>query len=136
MSQTKHLIPIELFPIPKGLTLPCRKTEVSQVILNLLSNAIDAVTEVQDPWIRLHVKDQAEAIEILVEDNGPGIPAEIVDKIMLPFFTTKEVGKGTGLGLTISRTIAESHHGSLHLATEMPHTTFVLTLPKLAKGGA
>jgi len=65
-----------------------------------------------------------------VSDSGAAIPPELREKIMEPFFTTKEVGKGTGLGLPIAKGIAEAHGGRLYLDGEAPATTFVIELPR------
>jgi signal transduction histidine kinase len=76
-------------------------------------------------------------VEIRVEDNGTGIPKGIRDKIMEPFFTTKEVGKGSGQGLTIARScVVDKHHGTLTFETEEGKgTTFIVSLPIKEVGG-
>ncbi|RZA04517.1 MAG: HAMP domain-containing histidine kinase, partial [Proteobacteria bacterium] len=68
--------------------------------------------------------------EIRVIDSGEGISPEIYRKIFQPFFTTKEIGKGTGMGLSISLGIAEAHHGRLYIDESSPNTCFVLELPQ------
>lgn len=110
--------------------LECRAIEISQVILNLLNNAFDAVQMVEKKWIRINVAVTANTVGIEISDSGTGIPKEIREKIMQPFFTTKEVGKGTGLGLSISKGIVERHGGTLCLDENSPYTRFVITLPK------
>ena len=70
-----------------------------------------------------------EIIRICVIDSGKGIPLENRDKIMQPFFTSKEVGKGIGLGLSISKGIIENHGGKFYLDTDQKETTFVVELP-------
>jgi len=115
--------------VETGILLECRAAQIAQVIMNLLSNAYDAVRERETKWIRLDVYSTESAVHILVADSGEGISAGIRDKIMQPFFTTKEVGKGTGLGLSISRGISEDHGGSLFYDADAPHSTFVFTLP-------
>ncbi len=114
------------------LVLPCRPVELSQVLLNLLNNAYDAVMSEGDRWIQLAVEDKGDMVEISVTDSGPGIPVGVRDRIMQPFFTTKQPGHGTGLGLSISRGIAESHGGELFLDENSKRTRFVLRLPKQA----
>lgn len=106
----------------------CRPVQISQVLLNLISNASDAVFSLPERWIKIHVKEEGESVEIAISDSGPGIPEEIRDKIFQPLFTTKEIGKGTGLGLSISKGIMEAHSGSICLNTEKPYTEFRLRL--------
>jgi C4-dicarboxylate-specific signal transduction histidine kinase len=112
----------------------CRESQISQVFLNLLNNAFDAVTEneVKDKWVRLQVEEDKTAngkIVIRIIDCGNGIPEEVAKKVLEPFFTTKETGKGTGLGLSISVGIIEDHNGKLYLDTKHPNTCFVIELP-------
>lgn len=122
---------LDVGDVTDGLMVHCRPVQITQVILNLLSNSFDAVVEATgERWVRVTVADRGASIEIDVTDSGRGIPADIQQKIMQPFFTTKDVGKGTGLGLSISKGIAETHRGSLQLDTGSPHTRFVLHLPK------
>lgn len=124
------------FSIPKvkeDLIIECDAVQISQIILNLLNNASDAVENVETKWISLIVRDKIESVEILVVDNGKGIPLEIRDKLMQPFVTTKETGKGVGLGLSISKGIAEKHGGKLEIDPVATNTTFILRLPKKQK---
>ena len=108
----------------------CRSTLLSQVLMNLLSNAYDAVEGQKAPWVRVCCTDLGDFVEVAVSDSGPGIPAELRERILEPFFTTKDVGKGTGLGLSISKAIVESHQGELYLDSGHPQTRFVVRLPK------
>jgi C4-dicarboxylate-specific signal transduction histidine kinase len=82
--------------------VPCRAAEISQVLLNLISNAADAVEGLPEKWVRIHIRDLAEHVEIGVVDSGAGIQRDLRDRILEPFFTTIDFGKGTGLGLSIS----------------------------------
>lgn len=106
--------------------------ELSQVIMNLMSNAIDAVSELTTKWIHLEVTQSDGRCLITLTDSGSGISAEIQEKMMNPFFTTKEIGKGTGLGLSISSGIIKSHGGKIWYDSESPNTKFVVELPLLA----
>jgi PAS domain S-box-containing protein len=110
--------------------LECRGTEIAQVLLNLLNNALDAIEALPEKWIEIEGKDAKDFIELSVTDSGTGIPHAVREKLGQPFFTTKEIGKGTGLGLSISRGIIESHGGSLTLDVDCPHTRFLIRLPK------
>lgn len=108
----------------------CRPTQISQVLLNLLNNAYDAVSKSDLKWVSVELKPGSEnRILLSVTDSGPGIHPNLTDKIMKPFFTTKQVGEGTGLGLSISKSIAEDHSGTLRSDTSSAHTRFVLELP-------
>jgi signal transduction histidine kinase len=133
VSQVRYRVPIEVDPIPSNLAIEGRRTELGQVLINLINNALDATANTPNPWIKIQARDAGAHVEILIEDSGDGIPESLSEKIMLPFFTTKEIGKGTGLGLSISKSIAEGHQGSLRLDRESKHTLFVLTLPKQQK---
>ncbi len=122
-------IRLEVVNPPPGLALRCRSSEICQVLVNLLNNAMDAVEGLSDPWVRLEASRGPGVVEIAVVDSGGGVPKGIRQKIQEPFFTTKEAGKGLGLGLSISRTIAEGHGGSLKLDEESYRTRFVFTIP-------
>jgi signal transduction histidine kinase len=107
----------------------CREVQLSQVLINLIGNAIDAIQELPERWIEVKTEQQGDILFIKVTDSGSGIPQDIFDKIMTPFFTTKEVGKGTGLGLSISKSIIEEHGGTLALNTNSTYTQFIIELP-------
>lgn len=111
------------------LTINCRPVQISQILLNLLNNAYDAVSELPESWVRLSVTRKDKFVEISVENSGPKIPKHISERLFTPFFTTKEVGKGTGMGLSLSLGIAKSHNGELTLEDSSKHTRFVLRLP-------
>lgn len=114
-----------------SLHLKCRPTDISQILLNLLNNAFDAIQTAKNKWIKIQIiEDSLDQICISVTDSGPGISSSIQDKIMQPFFTTKDVGKGTGLGLSISKGLAEAHGGQLLFNTDSPHTCFLILLPR------
>jgi len=115
--------------VEKNLQIMCRPSEISQVLLNLLNNAFDAVSEQKEAKVSIHIRKIEQQIEIKVTDNGIGIDPKIADKIMQPFYTTKELGKGTGLGLSISKGIIESHHGTLNYIAGNHQTTFQILLP-------
>jgi signal transduction histidine kinase len=115
-------------------SLPVLQTEQSglnQVWTNLLDNAIDAVGPHGVIHIRTWPEHRAEQPYILVSvsDNGPGIPLEVQPRIFDPFYTTKEVGVGTGLGLGIVARIVEQFGGTIRFSSEPGHTEFLITLP-------
>lgn len=125
-------VELRISDIASDLMLDCRATQISQVLLNLLGNAFDAVVGKKSPWIELRVQEFADRIEISVTDSGPGIPEAIRAKIFQPFFTTKEVGKGTGLGLSISSGLVTGHGGKFWVDESCANTRFVISLPLMA----
>ncbi len=126
-----HLPPVE-----------CREVQIEQILVNLLTNAFDAIdgcessmrwvkvrATMRPPWIQYA---GIEAVRIEVADGGPGVVAENRGRLMETFFTTKPKGSGIGIGLSVSRTIAEDHGGTLELLDSEGPTCFRLTLPVLA----
>jgi PAS domain S-box-containing protein len=125
-------IEIIVEPLPADVLVECRESQVSQILLNLLNNACEALEHEAERWIRIGVDADGTSARIRVTDSGPGIPEGIRSRIMEPFFTTKPFGRGTGLGLSLSRGLAEAHGGQLALDPDSPHTRFVLTLQRAA----
>jgi two-component system, LuxR family, sensor kinase FixL len=106
------------------------RIQLEQLILNLLSNAVDAAAEVPDTrgQVRLRIAQRRDQIEILVEDNGPGIEPGIADRMFEPFETSKR--KGMGLGLTLVRQICDAHDGKIGWQSVEPRgTRFIVELP-------
>jgi signal transduction histidine kinase len=115
-SSTNH------FSVEKDETIPSvlgNAQQIEQVVINLITNACQAL-ENRDSGITIRTRCDPGTSNVLVEvqDSGPGIDAELMDRITEPFFTTKHDDGGTGLGLSISRTIVENHHGELRFASE------------------
>lgn len=126
----KSSIKLSLDEVSPNLQLSCRPAQISQVLLNLINNARDAIEHQDNPWIKISIEEREDEVSILVTDSGNGIPNDIKEKLFHPFFTTKPIGKGTGLGLSVSEKIVTSHGGRLELASHSPYTCFVLTLPR------
>ena len=124
----KRKIELEL-QLENGLVVSCRPGELSQVILNLLVNSYDALEQVEKPWIKIKANKIGSKCQIRVSDAGKGIPESLQKKIMEPFFTTKPQGKGTGIGLSISKKIIEEHGGLFYYASDSANTCFVIELP-------
>jgi len=111
--------------------------DIGRVILNLITNAFYAVTEKNkqqpekyEPVVEVITKKIDGRIEIIVKDNGNGIPDSIKEKIFQPFFTTKPTGQGTGLGLSLSYDIVKAHGGELRVETkEGRGSEFIISLP-------
>lgn len=109
----------------------CQPTQISQVLVNLLNNAFDAVQPLQEKWVEIEVKPiEAARVLLTITDSGAGIPSSIREKLMTPFFTTKPVGKGTGLGLSVSKGILEDHGAEFRINERHPHTQFVIILKR------
>lgn len=119
--------------VEDGLCVFVDKQKLQQVLLNLLKNAMDAVGEQGMIWItadKVTRPGKKDMIEIMIEDNGAGIPQEQVKRIFDPFFTTKDVGYGTGLGLFLVHDIIQSHGGSITVDSRIGEgTTFIIWLP-------
>lgn len=102
--------------------------QLNQVFMNILDNAAYAIKEKGDIWIRLHKKEDKIVLEF--EDNGCGMDKVTAAKVFDPFYTTKPVGQGTGLGMAISYKVIKNHHGDISIESEAGKgTKFTLTLP-------
>jgi signal transduction histidine kinase len=102
-------------------------SELNQVWTNILDNAIDALGGKGQITVRTYAKEGNVFVEI--QDDGPGIPPEIQQRIFEPFYTSKEPGVGTGLGLHISYTIIHKHHGQISVTSQPGNTCFQVKLP-------
>ncbi len=100
---------------------------MKQAIINLVMNALDAVSDVEGGEVTLNSKNTKDSLEIRVSDNGPGIPEDDLDKVFDPFFTTRP--KGTGLGLAVVSSIVKSHGGEVDVSCDLNGTTFTISLP-------
>jgi len=110
-----------------------RATELSQVIINIIENGIDALEscEIDLRQILLSSELNGAKVVLKITDNGPGIPKNIIDKIFDPFFTTKDVGKGTGLGLSLSKKLVESQNGEIYIEQSKGQTSFLLVFDRI-----
>lgn len=109
--------------------IACAPSQINQVLLNLLTNAAQAM----ERFGRILLKSWADERQVFlsVQDNGKGMPAEVLGRIFDPFFTTKPVGQGTGLGLSISYKIIQQHGGTIRVASEPGRgTRFLISLPR------
>ena len=125
-----HHVPLTVRELPEALILPCRPTQILEVLVNLLNNALIATIPLPEKWVELAVTQNETQVNFSVTDSGNGIPADQVERIFEPFVTTRPPGIGTGLGLTIARNIVLHHNGTLTTDPAYPHTRFVVTLPK------
>ena len=124
----KHRIQFVIEPF-QDFYFKCRPSQISQVLVNLIKNSIDAIIEKEEKWIRVGARKTNNGIEVTITDSGFGVSPEYVKKLMRPFFSTKGPGKGTGLGLSISKKILRHHESELFLNSESRNTQFVIRIP-------
>lgn len=130
VSKAERIKPKVQFHLPDELTIHGRKGQIHQILVNLIQNAADAMTNQVNQHLDVACEKQADVIVIHIRDHGPGIPAEHLPHIFDPFFTSKPVGKGTGLGLYISYGLAEDLGGKLSARNhEQGGAEFTLSLP-------
>jgi signal transduction histidine kinase len=134
-NKTKNRIKVSKFYDDKMSDIECYPGQLNQVFMNILNNGIQAIPEEKkDAEITIYTEEEADQVVIRLKDNGVGIPEEIKNRIWEPFFTTKPVGVGTGLGMSITFGIIEKHNGKIDLISEVGKgTEFVITLPKNIK---
>ncbi len=110
--------------------LQCDPDQIEQVLLALVMNAIDAMPRGGNLWLRTAITPDSSGVQMSIRDDGTGIAPEILVRIFDPFVTTKEGGRGVGLGLAVSRNIVERHGGKIAVQSELGKgTTFTVTLP-------
>jgi signal transduction histidine kinase len=103
--------------------------ELNQVWTNIIDNALDAMEVNKKGKLIIKTERDKDCLKVIITDDGPGIPAHIVEQIFDPFFTTKEPGKGTGLGLDIVSQIVRQHKGYLKAESKPGETRFIVSLP-------
>ncbi len=123
--------------VPPELICRGNKNKLTQVFVNLIQNALDALKHravAEPPWIRISGEQQNGKIVILVRDNGEGIDTANIAKIFDPFFTTRDVGQGMGMGLSICYRIIQEHNGTITVASERGrYCEFKIELPDASK---
>lgn len=109
----------------------CQFTQIQQVLINLISNSLDAISKLSEPrWIAIKTEETNELSVVLsITDSGAGIESQLSEKIMDPFFTTKPAGNGIGLGLTIAQNLMTANKGMIYLNKSCSNTQFLLELP-------
>ena len=121
----KATIKKEFGELPK---ITCSPSQVNQVFLNILNNAVQAIEDKGTILIKTEAEEKF--IRIIIQDNGKGIPKDVLPQIFNPFFTTKAIGEGTGMGLSISYKIIQQHQGTIKVASTVGKgTKFVVLLP-------
>lgn len=115
----------------RALLVRANSIRLEQVLVNLISNALDAIEHKEQPKLIISTSEHSETIEVSVKDNGLGIPQEDLPHLFDPFYSRKSSGKGLGLGLSIAYNIIKDFGGSIHVESqEHQGTTFIVTLPK------
>ncbi|MDP2078018.1 MAG: HAMP domain-containing sensor histidine kinase, partial [Sulfuricurvum sp.] len=121
-----------------GFMIDGYRNELQQVILNLLNNAKDALCSNDgegvgaEKWIHISIEEKKKMCVLSIEDNGGGIPESIIERIFEPYYTTKQEGKGTGVGLYMSKMIIEQNMGGrLEVSNHAQGACFSIYLPSL-----
>lgn len=129
LKHTRKSFDIEIEKIFEKIpTIKGNRSELMQVFVNLINNAVDAMPE--GGKLRVSTVKNGRFVETKVSDNGQGIPEDKMNRIFEPFFTTKEVGEGTGLGLYVTSMMVKKHHGQIGVESEVGKgTTFTLRFP-------
>jgi signal transduction histidine kinase len=133
---TDHGIRLTVGPIDPNLKIECRAVQISEVILNLLNNAHDAVEGQTGAHVELLVSSDSNRVKIEAKNVGKPIPREVMDRMFDPFFSTKPAGKGMGLGLSICKGIVERHGGTIQaesasiVGSDLYQTTLSVLLPR------
>lgn len=126
----ESMVAVTLDPKINNIVIPCHFTQIFQVFVNLISNSVDAISHLQEKAIEITATETDSKYAIRVQDSGNGIPQDFQEKIFNAFFTTKDRGVGSGLGLSLCRKILEAHGGSLTIDNRAKHTTFVIEFKK------
>jgi len=129
-NQEINLIIDEIDP---HLSIDCKLGQVTQVLMNLVQNSKDAIVGMENPWIKISTEDHQDFVRFNVTDSGHGINKDLESQIFRPFYTTKNNPLRTGLGLSRSKDLIESHFGSFYIDQSQKNTTFVFEIPKNLK---
>ncbi len=119
----------EFVDVDKNTAIKCQEVKITQVIINLLNNACYEIKGMNKPWIKIIVTRNNDLISFSVVDCGPGISMEIQERMFEPFYTTKDIGEGTGVGLSICTSTAIEHKGRLFVDNSCSNTRVTLEFP-------
>lgn len=128
----KSGIDFQISTYDHNLSVTTQQALVSQALVHLLNNAFDAALQSQEKWIRIEIEERQEDVLFKVIDSGAGIPPSVAQQMFNPFFSTKDVGKGVGLGLSLARKYIEMQESELLFDTSNPNTCFTFALKKHA----
>jgi len=124
-----HGIDLQVAEVTLSQSLLGQFVPLTQVLFNLLNNSYDAICDLDKKWISIAGQTTGNFFEIVVTDSGAGVPPAIKEKLFQPFFTTKPVGVGTGLGLSVAKGIMQSRGGDLLYDDSCPNTRFIMKIP-------
>ncbi len=127
LKEAKVDLKIQISDAP--LVCLLQRNQIMQVLIHLFSNAFDDCISVNKPVITISLYRDQEFACLSFSDNGPGVLPEIAEKIMEPFFSTKELGTGTGMGLSVSLGIISAHQGQFTHNPTVSRSCFVIKLP-------
>lgn len=122
-------LPVAIAAGADDVSLYCVGYQIEQVLINLLKNAAEATQELAEPWVELSAHETPDGAIVTVVDAGTGIPEPVAERAFDPFFSTKGVGAGMGLGLALCQKLIELHGGRLSYDLVNGHTTFMVFLP-------
>ncbi len=125
----KNSIQFSISPF-EDFAIKVKPVQITQVFANLLFNSYDAVQESDEKWIKVDILIGSDKIIFKIIDSGKKMSQEVSKNMMEPFFTTKKPGKGSGLGLSVSKSILNGHGGDIRYDHSAPYTTFIIELPK------
>jgi len=132
LPKTKNRVQVTAVAEPIPFPVKGNPVQITQVLVNLIGNAADALAGTDDPLVTVSLCTADGHAQFHVKDNGPGIATENLEKLWSPFYTTKPVGEGTGLGLFICRNIMEEHGGGIHVnSTSGQGAEFIIDLPSV-----
>jgi C4-dicarboxylate-specific signal transduction histidine kinase len=123
-------VDLEFSGVEKNLCVKTRATQLLQVLFNLVSNSSDAIKNFETKWINVILDSDDQFVYIRIVDSGKGIDQVVLKKIFNPFFTTKDIGEGTGIGLSISRQMIADQGGKLVYDQYNGNTSFLITLKR------
>lgn len=114
-----------IFNAEKDFIINADKQQIEQILINLISNSIYALVETENPEIKIQLSNSDNRLYLEITDNGVGIPKEIKDSVFVPYFTTRK--DGSGIGLTLTKSIIEAHKGTIQFTSKNNNTTFTIT---------
>jgi C4-dicarboxylate-specific signal transduction histidine kinase len=129
-SKAKLENTIVTYDLQENLYIFCDEIGIEQVLINLINNAIDAIKNSENRWVKIQLSSDTNSVILRIIDSGSGIPEKISLKLFDPFFTTKVVGEGTGLGLSITKGILDKHNATICVLPNEKNTCFEIRFQK------